>query len=347
MKCGEEQKNMENLSVSLVALVAAWILGVIFTKILIPFLEKKQFRQFVREEGPQSHLSKSGTPSMGGIAIISATVISAAVTCAIFSGKLTGILNLAVVLVVMVLFGLIGFIDDYEKAIKKNNAGISPKQKIVLQLAFSIGFAVFAYFKSQVGGAAGTGSEIWIPIWDKALDLGIFYIPFVVFVMLAFSNAVNLTDGLDGLASGVTSLVSFCMVLVVTMASTSAGLASETVAFAALTGACLGFLVFNKNPAKIFMGDTGSMALGGLLASAAIMLKLEFVLAIAGLVYVCEALSVIIQVTYFKKTHKRIFRMAPLHHHFELGGMKETSVVKMFWAATLVFCLLAMLAYNA
>ncbi len=346
---------MHYFTVFLEPFLLAYVLGVLFTKYLIPYQEKRQFRQFVREEGPQSHKTKTGTPSMGGVAIIGATVIATAISAFFFDDYLTGILNLAVVLVVMVLFGVIGFIDDYEKAIKKNNDGISPKQKIVLQLAFSIGFAIFAYYKSQIGDAVGTGSCIWIPIFDKSIDLGIFYIPFVVFVMLAFSNAVNLTDGLDGLASGITALVSLCMMLIVATASgislfasspDTLTFASEAFAFSGLAGACCGFLVFNRHPARIFMGDTGSMALGGLLASAAIMLKLEFILAIAGLVYVCEALSVIIQVTYYKKTHKRIFRMAPLHHHFELGGMKETSVVKMFWAATLVFCIIATIIYN-
>ncbi len=335
---------MNKILIPIIALAIAWILGAIFTKMLIPFLEKKQFRQFVREEGPKSHLSKTGTPSMGGIAIISATIVSAAAVTIAFREDLANIANLAIILVVMVLFGLIGFIDDYEKAIKKNNAGISPKQKIALQLAFSIGFAIFAYFRSGIGQAPETGSQIWIPIIDKCIDLGIFYIPFVVFVMLAFSNAVNLTDGLDGLACGVTALVSFCMVIVGTGMFT--GLGAEPVCYGALAGGCLGFLMFNKNPAKIFMGDTGSMALGGMLAAGAIMMKLEFILAIAGLVYVLEALSVIIQVTYFKKTHKRIFKMAPIHHHFELCGMKEKNVVLMFWAATLLFCILAIAAKN-
>ena len=186
------------------------------------------------------------------------------------------------------------------------------------------------------------GTEVWIPFIDKYIDFGILYIPFEVFVLVAFSNSVNLTDGLDGLASGVTALVSIFMII----AGTAFCYTGEPVIFGALAGGCLGFLIFNKNPAKIFMGDTGSMALGGVLAAGAIMMKLEFLLAIAGLIYVIEALSVIIQVTYFKKTKKRIFKMAPIHHHFELCGMGERKVVAMFWAATLVFCLLAILVMN-
>ena len=322
------------------ALIAGFALAVIFTGRLIPFLKKHQFRQFVREEGPQAHLSKTGTPSMGGLAITLASILAALIISAVFGVISAGI---AVVCITMVLFGVIGFIDDYEKAIKKNNAGISPRQKIVLQFAFSLAFAIFAYFTS---GSLGDGltagnaahSSVWIPIWDHYLDIGILYIPWVMFVMIAFSNAVNLTDGLDGLASSVTALVAFMMTII----AYNKGFGEYPLFYAAVIGACLGFLVYNHHPAKIFMGDTGSMALGGGLAAAAVMMKLEIIRAVAGLVYVMEALSVIIQVTYFKKTGgKRIFRMAPLHHHFELGGMHETKVVRLFATMTLIFCLIA------
>lgn len=330
---------MQNYIYPVIAMIAAWVLGALFTKILIPFLEKKQFRQFVREEGPQSHLSKTGTPSMGGIAIINAAAAASIAVTAI-----EGSLDIRVVgiIVLMYSFALIGFIDDYEKAIKKNNAGISPKQKLVMQFGFSLAFAVFAAFYSYADFGMAGGTEVWIPFVDKYVDFGILYIPFEIFVLVAFSNAVNLTDGLDGLASGVTTLVSLFMVI----AGTAFCFTGEPVIFGAVAGGCLGFLIFNKNPAKIFMGDTGSMALGGVLAAGAIMMKLEFLLAIAGLVYVTEALSVIIQVAYFKKTRKRIFKMAPIHHHFELCGMSERKVVAMFWAATLVFCLLAIVVMN-
>ena len=330
---------MQNLIYPVIATVIAWVLGALFTKMLIPFLEKKQFRQFVREEGPQSHLSKTGTPSMGGIAIINAAAAAAlAVTAA--AGELD--IRVVGVILLMYLFALIGFIDDYEKAIKKNNAGISPKQKIIMQFGFSLAFALFAAYYSYAAFGMVGGTEVWIPFIDKYVDFGILYIPFEIFVLVAFSNSVNLTDGLDGLASGVTALVCICMVVV----GTAFLFKGEPIIFGAVAGGCLGFLMFNKNPAKIFMGDTGSMALGGVLAGGAIMMKLEFLLAIAGLVYVLEALSVIIQVAYFKRTRKRIFKMAPLHHHFELCGMSERKVVAMFWAATLVFCLLAILIMN-
>ncbi len=331
---------MQTYIVPVIATVIAWILGAVFTKMLIPFLENKQFKQFVREVGPQSHLHKTGTPSMGGIAIVSATVLT---TLAATIATETFDIRILSILIMMFLFALIGFIDDYEKAIKKNNAGISPKQKIVMQFGFSLAFAVFAAYYSHANFGMVGGTEVWIPFIDKYIDFGILYIPFEIFVLVAFSNSVNLTDGLDGLASGVTALVAFFMVI----AAITFGFTGEPIIFGALAGACLGFLVFNKNPAKIFMGDTGSMALGGILAAGAILMKLEFLLAIAGLVYVIEALSVIIQVTYFKKTKgKRFFKMAPIHHHFELCGMNERKVVAMFWAATLVFCLLAILVMN-
>jgi len=328
---------MEAMLFPILALVVAWILGTVFTGMLIPFLKKNQLKQFVREIGPQSHLTKTGTPSMGGIAIIAATWVSA-----IIFALVTKTLNIQVigVLVAMVLFSLIGFIDDYEKATKKKNDGISAKQKIVLQFVLSGLFGVFAMFYG--GGGMLKGTEIWIPVFDWTIDLGILYIPFVMFVMIAFSNSVNLTDGLDGLASGITAMVAFFMVI----AASAFGFTDMPVVYGALSGACLGFLMLNKNPAKIFMGDTGSMALGGILSAGALLMKLEFLLAIAGLVYVAEALSVIIQVLYYKKTKKRIFRMAPLHHHYELGGMSERKVVVMFWGATLVFCLIAIALMN-
>lgn len=316
-----------------IALVIGWIISALMTRALIPFLEKKQFRQFVREEGPKSHLKKTGTPSMGGIAIISGAILSALIV-GVINDSLS--LPILVPMVVMVLFALIGFIDDYEKAIKKNNLGLNAKQKIVMQLAFSAAFAVYAAYFS--GGTLSGGTEVWIPLLDRYIDFGIWYVPFILFVMVAMSNAVNLTDGLDGLASGVTALVSVFLVV----AGILFGFSAETVFFGGIAGGCLGFLLYNHNPAKIFMGDTGSMALGGALAAGAVMMKVEFLLAVAGLIYVIEALSVVIQVACFKATGKRVFKMAPIHHHFELCGMKEKHVVLLFWGLTLIFCLIAL-----
>ena len=322
---------------AVITLVIGFAVSVLIVGRLIPFLKKKQFKQYVREEGPQSHLKKTGTPSMGGIGIIGGVIISS-----LIMGLVTKSIsmNTLMPMIAMLLYALIGFIDDYEKAIKKNNLGLNAKQKLVMQFGFSLAVAVYAYFFS--GSAGGAGSEIWIPLFDVYLDLGILYIPFIMFVMVAFSNSVNLTDGLDGLASGITALVAFFMVT----AGIAFGFNAEVLFFGGIAGGCLGFLVYNHNPAKIFMGDTGSMALGGALAAGAVMMKLEFLLAIAGLIYVMEALSVIIQVAVFKKTGKRVFKMAPLHHHFELCGMTEQKVVFMFWGVTLGFCLLATLIMN-
>ncbi len=322
---------------AVITLVIAFAVSALVVGRLIPFLKKKQFKQYVREEGPQSHLKKTGTPSMGGIGIISGAIVAA-----LIMGLVTGTLSLNTLMpmAAMLLYALIGFIDDYEKAIKKNNLGLNAKQKLVMQFGFSLAVALYAYFFS--GGAGGSSSAVWIPLVNVYLELGILYIPFVVFVMIAFSNAVNLTDGLDGLASGITALVAFFMVT----AGLAFGFTGEVLFFGGIAGGCLGFLLYNRNPAKIFMGDTGSMALGGALAAGGIMMKLEFILAIAGLIYVMEALSVIIQVGVFKKTGKRVFKMAPLHHHFELCGMTEQKVVFMFWGITLAFCLLATLIMN-
>ena len=321
----------------IITAVAGALVSTLFGYLLLPVLRALKAGQSVRDIGPTWHNSKAGTPLMMGLMFIGGSLV-----CIIANLHWIEEYSSFFVFALAACFGLIGFIDDYEKAIKKNNDGISPKQKIVLQFVFSAAFAVFAYFNT--GFAAIGGSFVWIPFADVYLDFGILYIPFIIFVMIAFSNAVNLTDGLDGLASGVTALVSFCMVILGIY--NFPNFITEPVIYGALSGACLGFLMFNKNPAKIFMGDTGSMALGGMLAAGAVMMKMEFLVAIAGLVYVFEALSVIIQVSYYKKTHKRIFKMAPLHHHFELCGMKEKNVVMMFWAAALLFCILAIVIKN-
>ena len=233
--------------------------------------------------------------------------------------------------------------DDYLKVIKKQNEGLRVKPKFALQLVIALIFGILFRMISE------QGSQVYIPGVDIWVEFGILYIPFVVFTILAMTNAVNLTDGLDGLASGVTALVSAAFVVAgVLFSYMASGVDIEVVPgilfFAALCGGCLGFLVFNKNPAKIFMGDTGSLALGGGVAAAAIAMKLELLLLIIGLLYVIEALSVVMQVGYFKLTHgKRIFRMAPIHHHFELCGMKETQVVGAFWAFTALCCIIGIL----
>ena len=317
---------MDYINIGII-IVIAFIIAVIITKLEIPVLRAKA-GQNIREDGPESHLSKAGTPSMGGIAIIFAAVIATLFAGLIWSGKLSEIL---LILFVFIGFGLIGFFDDYLKVIKKVNEGLKPYQKLGLQIIISVALAVYLAVCSE------SSTFVYIPIADIYLDFGIFYIPFIVFVVLAMTNAVNLTDGLDGLASGVTAFVT----LFFAAAGMVYGLYSGAYFCAAVCGACLGFLVFNKNPAKVFMGDTGSLALGGGLAAAAIVMKLELLLPVVGLLYVIEALSVVLQVGYFKISGgKRIFKMAPIHHHFEKCGYTEVQVVTAFWIFTVICCII-------
>lgn len=313
----------------LVALIS-FVVSFAGTIVMIPILKKKQFGQFIREEGPEAHKSKAGTPTMGGIAIILGIVVSI-----FLSGLLNGgfsseklVINLT-----MIAFGIIGFIDDYNKVAKKQNEGLTPKGKLILQVLFGVVLAVYMMGRE--------GTEVFIPFAKVYVDFGWFYIPFVVFVLVAMANAVNLTDGLDGLASSTSAIVAMFFA-VVGMSLIPGGDESMAVAGNAIFGATIGFLMLNKYPARIFMGDTGSMALGGVLSATAIVGKMEWILPIAGLIFVIEALSVVIQVTYFKKTGgKRVFRMAPIHHHFELGGWSEIKVTLVFCAFTLICCLLA------
>jgi len=318
---------MDFLRVVLVVLLGAVVSGLL-TFLEIPFLKNHQFKQYIREDGPSSHQKKAGTPTMGGLAMIAALVI---VTIA-----MVGISKISILmLVVTLLFGGIGFMDDYIKVAAKHNLGLTAKQKLALQLLLGIALGVYIRFFTDLGTA------VYIPFYGKQVNFGALYIPFVAFVLVAMANSVNLTDGLDGLCSGVTAIVAFFFALM----GLKLGQASPTSFSAALCGVCLGFLVFNKNPAKLFMGDTGSMALGSAVAVIAIVMKMEFFLVIAGFIYVMESLSVIIQVISFQTRGKRVFRMSPIHHHFELGGMSEKNVVFMFWGVTLVCSLLAYVVF--
>ncbi len=304
--------------------VIAMLVTAVLTYFLIPYFHRKQFGQYIREEGPQAHKSKAGTPTMGGIAIVAGIIVGVILA---FGRNPDGM----VIILTMVGFGLIGFLDDFEKIAKKNNLGLNPRQKIILQLVFGAAIAFYMMFAGQVG------TSVFIPFAKVWVDLGYLFIPFVIFVEIAMSNAVNLTDGLDGLASSVTIIVGIGM----TAIGLSAGNGVLASSGMIIAGALAGFLIFNRHPAKIFMGDTGSMALGGVLSAVTIVTGTEFILPVLGLIYVLEALSVIIQVTYFRKTGgKRFFRMAPLHHHFELGGMNEVRVVLLFSAFTALCCVI-------
>lgn len=303
---------------------------------LIPYFHRKQFGQYIREEGPKAHLKKQGTPTMGGIAIFIGITAGMAIFMVRVSDPLKSwasphlVRDAVAIVLTMLAFGAIGFIDDFNKIAKKENLGLTAKQKLIMQAVFSIGLA---FYMMRTGR-----EDLFIPFLKIGVSFGLLYIPFVMFVEIAMSNAVNLTDGLDGLAAGVTAIVGITFAVI----GWKAGDTILTVSGTVVAGALIGFLLFNHYPAKIFMGDTGSMALGGVLSGIAVVTGKEFLLPLVGLIYVLEALSVIIQVVYFRKTGgKRFFRMAPLHHHFELGGMKEYNVVYMFCAVTAVLGVIA------
>ena len=294
--------------------------------LLIPELHKLKFGQSIREEGPKSHQAKSGTPTMGGIMIILAIVIAT-----VAAAPLTP----AVLLALFITLGhfVLGFLDDYIKVVKKRNLGLKAKQKMLGQILIAI---VTMIVGTRV---LGIDTTIWIPIADINLDIGIGYYFLVLFVLVGTSNAVNLTDGLDGLASGTVAIASGAYALVCYMT----GHFDLALFCVAMMMACLAFLRFNAHPDKVFMGDTGSLALGGAIAAVGILTHTEILLAVIGFVFVCEALSVIIQVISFKTTGKRVFRMSPIHHHFELGGWKETKVVFVFWMVGLVASVVGLL----
>ena len=308
------------------AVIAAFFIGVIICPVLIPILHKMKYGQTERDDGPQSHLKKTGTPTMGGIAILIAFAVSAFIF-----GRTAD--SVAVVLITLG-FGIVGFIDDYIKVVKKRSLGLRAYQKILIQLIFT---ALFAFYVSK---NVPEFTKIYVPFGNGyMIDLGIIYIPFLFVVMLGTVNGVNLTDGLDGLAGGVTMIVAafFTIICIV------AGKGISPCVSAAVVGALLAFLVFNAYPAKVFMGDTGSLALGGYVAATALILRMPLFIILVGLIYLCESLSVIIQVGYFKKTGKRVFKMAPIHHHFELCGWSETKIVTVFYIITALMCMAAYL----
>lgn len=305
--------------------VIAFLITIVGTPLIIPVLKRIKAGQSIREDGPQSHMVKSGTPTMGGLAIIGAVLI----TC-LTSGQITT--DMLVILGAFLAFGILGFLDDFVKVSMKRNLGLTAKQKLLLQIFIAV---LLAFYQSRT---SIVGTWIDIPFINERVDFGIWYVPFIAFVVVSMVNAVNLTDGLDGLASGVTLIVA----LFFAFAGSLYG--SDIAAFfcSAMAGACFGFLLFNKHPAKVFMGDTGSLALGGGLAAAAIIMNSVLVLPFVGGVYVAEALSVILQVASYKTRKKRIFKMAPLHHHFELSGWKETKVVAVFWIVTFALCAISL-----
>jgi phospho-N-acetylmuramoyl-pentapeptide-transferase len=310
----------------LFTIIMGFLISVLISPIFIPFLRRLKFGQSIRDEGPKSHQKKSGTPTMGGIMII----LSVIVTTLVMSYKFAEpSVEMYLLLFVMFGYGLLGFLDDFIKVVMKRNLGLTSKQKLIGQIIIAVIF--YIVFKQY-----GFSSEIRIPGTDFSFDLGWAYVILIIFMLVGGSNAVNLTDGLDGLLSG-TAAVAFGAFAVLAWNQSQYDVAIFSVA---VVGAVLGFLVFNAHPAKVFMGDTGSLALGGAIVTVAILTKLEILLVLIGGVFVIETLSVIIQVISFKTTGKRIFKMSPLHHHYELSGWSEWRVVVTFWTVGLVFAVL-------
>ncbi|MBP3038730.1 phospho-N-acetylmuramoyl-pentapeptide-transferase [Bacillaceae bacterium Marseille-Q3522] len=312
--------------VILYTIIAGFLISVLLSPFFIPFLRRLKFGQSIREEGPKSHQKKSGTPTMGGLIIVISIIITTLVMTNKFSQPQA---ETFLLLFVMIGFAILGFLDDFIKVVMKRNLGLTSRQKLFGQIVISL----FVYFFLQ---EQHFSTEIHMPIINASIDIGWFYLFFIIFWLVGFSNAVNLTDGLDGLLSG-TAAIAFGAFAVLAWNAMQYDIAIFSVA---VVGALLGFLVFNAHPAKVFMGDTGSLALGGAIGIVAILTKLEILLIVIGGVFVIETLSVILQVISFKTTGKRIFRMSPLHHHYELLGWSEWKVVVTFWTAGLLCAVL-------
>ncbi|TDX53017.1 phospho-N-acetylmuramoyl-pentapeptide-transferase [Orenia marismortui] len=305
------------------------VISLLTGPILINWFRRLKFGQNIREVGPKSHLKKAGTPTMGGIIILLSVVVAT-----LTISKLNSRVILA--LFVMLGYGFLGLLDDAINIITNKNEGLNPKQKLFGQIIIAVVLAFVALKKLEIGTA------ILIPYLHTSIDLGVLFIPFIVTVVVGTSNAVNLTDGLDGLASGVTIIVAITYTYILYQFA-YLNLAIFTIAIA---GACLGFAWFNSYPAQVFMGDTGSLALGGALASLAVITKTELFLFIIGGVYVIEAISVMMQVSYFKLTGgKRIFKMTPIHHHFEKSGWSESKIVIRFWIIAIMLSLIGLLGF--
>ena len=316
----------------MITVVAAFVLGAIFGKLLLPVLRRLKFGQNIYELAPESHKKKQGTPTMGGLTFAGAGILATLVMID-YSGPLTQ--NMALAMLLMALGNLcIGFADDMTKIRGGKNAGLTAKQKMLFQTILALAFSAYCYFHPQVGSA------IRIPFLHAELDLGILYIPIMMFIIVATTNSANLLDGLDGLLCSV-SIVDFATLAVIAAA---AGLGNLGVCCCALAGGCMGFWLRNIYPAQMFMGDTGSMFIGGAVVAAAMLMRQPLILVLIAFWMLMSSLSVIIQVTYFKKTGgKRIFRMSPIHHHFELGGMHEVRIVAMYMTTTAVLCLITLL----
>lgn len=327
---------MEQFSKYIIAALVTFAIGVIIGPFFIKLMKRLKFGQQVRDDGPQTHLAKQNTPTIGGIIIF----VAVAIVCAIY--RLSGMALIAALTAGA--YGIVGFLDDFIKIVKKRSLGLRAYQKIIGQFGFAAIVAVYAYNSPYIG------SSVYLPFTDQMLDLGIFYIPIAVFVIIAVVNALNLTDGLDGLASGVSGVIILTFtVLIAVMGSRyhAVALSNELDGLATfgaiMLGGVLAFLRFNIYPARIFMGDTGSLMLGGAISAMVLFSRLALFIPVAGGVLVASCVSVILQVGSYKLRKKRIFKMAPLHHHFELKGNHETKVTSMYVIVTIILCLITML----
>lgn len=318
----------------LICLIVSFVLTAILGKITIPILKKLKVGQNERTDGPRAHLKKQGTPTMGGIMMIISIIVISAVFCLI-SRDMSVCIPIIAIACASVGFGIVGFIDDFKKVVLKNTEGLNPRLKMFGLLIISVMYTIFLIKYASIG------TDIIIPFINYNLTLPIWlYIPFTILVMLSATNAVNLTDGVDGLAGSVSAI----MVTAISIIAIKVGIESISIFGAIVVGTIIGFLIYNFYKAKVMMGDTGSLLLGGVISSMTIYLKLPLILLVIAIVPVCETLSVILQVLYFKKTGNRLFRMAPLHHHFELSGWRENKVVAVFSLVTLVASVLAIIA---
>ena len=316
-------------------MIIAFIVSIIMGFIIIPILKKRKVGQIERDDGPQSHLKKQGTPTMGGIIIIitmTLVVIGTYIYLSII-GETDIAHKLLPILLLTIGFGLIGFIDDFKKLVLKNTEGLKPSYKMIGLLIISVAYVIYLVYGLKIE------TQTYIPIIKTYMDMPVFvYIPFAIVVILGATNAVNLTDGIDGLSSSVCAIIITCLAII----GISLQLYEVSIFASIVIGAVLGFLMFNIHPAKVFMGDTGSLMLGGVISGLALYLEMPLLLLVIALIPVLETISVMIQVAYFKKTGKRFFKMAPLHHHFELSGWKENKVVVVFSIATLLLCIIGL-----
>ena len=316
-------------------LIIAFIVSIIMGFIIIPILKKRKVGQIERDDGPQSHLKKQGTPTMGGIIIIitMTLVVIGTYTYLSIIGETDLAHRLLPILLLTIGFGLIGFIDDFKKLVLKNTEGLKPSYKMIGLLIISVAYVIYLVYGLKIE------TQTYIPIIKTYIDMPVFvYIPFAILVILGATNAVNLTDGIDGLSSSVCAIIITCLAII----GIRLQLYEVSIFASVVIGAVLGFLMFNIHPAKVFMGDTGSLMLGGVISGLALYLEMPLLLLVIALIPVVETISVMIQVVYFKKTGKRFFKMAPLHHHFELSGWKENKVVVVFSVATLLLCIIGL-----